>query len=610
MVRCLGVFLVLVLLLCGCAGEKTELPDNTTKSTVSSQSTSSTGKTMEQIVADAVETHELDGTGYYGCITVADKLILMQEIGGEGVFSVYQGDPIEFVKAIRLGQGVVPTLEQTQINEQGISYFDSKSKTMVFLNNDLIEIGRMHLTEDMEGDAYISEAWQMVYYCSGKGIHAMDLQTGISRLLKEQTAFRQEVTGCLGRSGAILRCEVEIAEGQEQVQLIDASSGAVLHEGEYLNNLITKTGHYFLPQNTQGVRRLQFGEEGSHHILWPAETGGDARMLFENNAIVIVDTSDGKAKLSYYDLETGKRISSITLTDVTEVRGVCGDGAKGLWLLGKNAEETDTLYYWDAQKYPENDDTIYTATRYTLDTPDTDGLAIVSEQATALSDKLGVSVLTWNDAVSVAPADHVFTAEHSTQIYDHYLPKLEELLSAFPKELLAQADGEKLQFALVHEITGEPMWGSLAQSTNLQYWSDNGPVVALVLNEKLEQNFYHGMYHFIETRILSKSSALYEWNRLNPEGFEYDNNYITNQERTDTSYIEGEQRYFVDVFSMSYAKEDRARIFEHACTPGNEEMFNAPVLQTKLRRICNGIRTAFEITDTENSFLWEQYLSK
>lgn len=610
MVRCLGVFLVLALLLCGCAGEKTELPDNTTKSTNLTQSTSSTDNIVEQITTDAVKTHELGGTGYYGCVAVADKLILMQEIGGEGVFSVYQEEPVEFVKEIRLGQGVAPTLEQIQVNEQGISYFDSMSKTMVFLNNDLIEIGRMHLNEDMEGDAFISEAWQMVYYCSEKGIHAMDLQSGISRLLKEQTAFRQEVTGCFGASGEILRCEVEITEGQEKVQLIDANSGSVLHEGQYLNNLITRATHYFLPRNTQGVRRLQFGEEGSHHILWPTETGGDARMLFENHAIVMLDTADGKTKLSYYDLETGKRISSITLPDVIEVCGVCGDGEKGLWLLGKDAEEVAALYYWDAQKYSQKDDTIHTAMRYTLDNPDTDGLAIVSKQATALSNKLGVGILIWNDAVNVAPADHVFTAEHSTQIYDHYLPKLEELLSGFPKELLTQAVGEKLRLALVHEIAGEPMWGSLAQSNSLQYWSDDGPVIALVLDENLEQNFYHGMYHFMETRILSKSSALYEWNTLNPKGFEYDNNYITNQERADITYIEGDNRYFIDLFSMSYAKEDRARIFEYACTPGNEELFKSSVLQTKLRRICNGIRTAFEITDTENSFLWEQYLTK
>ena len=134
-------------------------------------------------------------------------------------------------------------------------------------------------------------------------------------------------------------------------------------------------------------------------------------------------------------------------------------------------------------------------------------------------------------------------------------------------------------------------------------------MIELVLDENLERNFYHGMYHFLETRILSNSSALYEWNTLNPKDFAYDNNYITNQERTDISYIEGEQRYFIDVFSMSYAKEDRARIFEYACMPGNEEVFKSPTLQEKLRRIRDGICTAYGLKAGEAASLWEQYLT-
>ncbi len=602
MVRCLGVFLVLVLLLCGCAGEKTELPDNTTKSTVSSQTSSGAdlpGNTAEQT---AVKTDPLDDTGYYGCFMLADELVLMRQASGGATFSFYSGS-----KIANLGQEVVPTLAQMQITEQGIGYFDSANKAMVFLNADLIEIGRMHLPKEMEGNAWLSPDWKMVCYCTANGICTMDLQTGISRLLKEQKALHQEITGGFG-NGKVLRYEVEVAEGQKQIQLIDASSGMVLQEGEYLNGLVTKTEQYFLNQNTQGVRQLRFGVGETHQALWPIEDEAEPLMLFENNAVVMMQNSDGQVDLSYYDLETGKRIGSITIADVTEMLGLCGDGDHGVWLIGKNAAGAETLYHWDAEENQASDDAVYTAPWYTLEAPDTEGLAQVSEKATDLSRELGVSILTWESAATAAPADHVFTAEHSTQIYDHYLPKLEELLSGFPKELLAQAGGEQLQFALVHEIAGEPMWGSLAQSTNLQYWNDNGPVIALVLNENLERNFHHGMYHFIETRILSKSSALYEWNKLNPLGFEYDNNYITNQDRTDTSYTEGEERYFIDVFSMSYAKEDRARIFEYACMPGNEELFQSAVLQTKLQRICQGIRTAFGLSKTDNAFLWEQYL--
>ena len=603
MVRCLGVFLVLVLLLCGCAGEKTELPDNTTNSAISSLISGSAdlpGNTPEQT---AVKSYPLEDSGYYGCFLLEDELVLMRQVEGGSTLSFYLDN-----KTVNLGKGAVPTLAQMQITEKGIGYFDCINKAMVFLNTDLLEIGRMHLPEDVEGNVWLSPDWKTVCYCSENGICTMDLQTGISRLLKEQKALHQEITGGFG-NGEVLRYVVETTEGEKQVQLIDANSGMVLQEGEYLSYLITKGESYFLNQNTQGVRQLRFGAEETHQVLWPMETESHPQMLFENNAVVMLQNVEDKVDLSYYDLETGKRMSAITVNNVAEVVGLCGDGDHGIWLIGKNPDGGETLYHWDTEKNQANDDVVYSAPWYTLDAPDTDALAQVSEKATALGDQFGVRILVWEEAVATAPADHVFTAEHSTQIYDHYLPKLEKLLSAMPKVFFNQPSGVNLQLALVHSISGEPMWGSLAQSTNLQFWNGNVPVIALVLDENLERNFYHGMYHFLETRILSNSSALYEWNTLNPKEFAYDNNYITNQERTDISYIEGEQRYFIDVFSMSYAKEDRARIFEYACMPGNEEVFKSPTLQEKLRRIRDGICTAYGLKAGEAASLWEQYLT-
>ena len=91
--------------------------------------------------------------------------------------------------------------------------------------------------------------------------------------------------------------------------------------------------------------------------------------------------------------------------------------------------------------------------------------------------------------------------------------------------------------------------------------------------------------------------------------FVYDDDYIQNLKRIDTTYIEGEKPYFINLFSMSFAREDRATIFEYACAPGNEEYFKTPVLQEKLKRICKGIREAYGLKKVETEFLWEQYLA-
>ena len=51
------------------------------------------------------------------------------------------------------------------------------------------------------------------------------------------------------------------------------------------------------------------------------------------------------------------------------------------------------------------------------------------------------------------------------------------------------------------------------------------------------------------------------------------------------------------------------RILEYAANPGNGERFLSPVMQNKLQRICLGIREAFGLTNSSQSFVWEQYLT-
>ena len=113
----------------------------------------------------------------------------------------------------------------------------------------------------------------------------------------------------------------------------------------------------------------------------------------------------------------------------------------------------------------------------------------------------------------------------------------------------------------------------------------------------------------LETRALSRSIAYYRWDELNPKGFAYDYDYAANVQRDGGTYIADDTtRCFIDTYSMSFPKEDRARIFEYACTEGNERYFISHTMQRKLRTLCEGIREAYGLEDHTESFLWEQYL--
>ena len=141
-------------------------------------------------------------------------------------------------------------------------------------------------------------------------------------------------------------------------------------------------------------------------------------------------------------------------------------------------------------------------------------------------------------------------------------------------------------------------------------FEQQGKSVMLAAGDTSEKALYHELYHVMETHILGNSIALDQWAKLNPVGFEYDYDYLANAQRDGSEFLQPDTRSFVDTYSMSYPKEDRARIFEYAMTAGNEPLFAASPLQYKLKMLCQGIREAFGLKKSPENFLWEQYLNQ
>ena len=613
MIRYLGLVLVLALLLCGCTQETGPVPptdavaDNTV---VNSQKlvVYVPESPAEQATSGAVYSYSLDKGGYYGSMMHEGCLMLLRQHEAGTELTIFNENLSKVVYTINLGSGANHPEAQMQKQQQGMAYCDSENRVLVFLNTMMVETGRVYLPENLQGDAWVSPDRKNAYFCTNEGICAMDLQTGIIRVLRQQNAESQQVTGIFG-DGTALRYEAELTQGQKQVFLIDAQSGQVLWEEADLTTLTTKGQDYFFVQNIRGVRSIRFGTGEEHKALWPLENAAEPVMLFEDNAVVMVQASETQTEFARYDLTTGKRTAEMKLPDVVRIWGVSEGEVHQLWFFGEDTEGQTMLYCWDMDKSVAESEAVYTASWYTSDAPDTDGLALIQQKADALGKKFGVEILIWEDAANTAPKDQFFTKEHMTQLYAHYLSKIEQVLSDFPKAVFTKPTTAPLQIALLNKIEGEPAWGTLAETDCLQFWNGDVPVVAITFGEDFERNLYHGIYLYMEARILSKSSAIYEWHKYNPSGFKYDNDYIKNLNRTDTKYITGKKPYFIDLFSMSYAKEDRATIFEYACMPGNEEIFKSAAIQKKLQRICKGIREAYGLKKVETEFLWEQYLN-
>jgi hypothetical protein len=140
-------------------------------------------------------------------------------------------------------------------------------------------------------------------------------------------------------------------------------------------------------------------------------------------------------------------------------------------------------------------------------------------------------------------------------------------------------------------------------ATGIQFFNDTEAYVVITAGAYSEQALYHELYHVMETHILTESIALDQWEALNPSNFTYNENLQDSE-----IYLKGQTRAFVDHYSMTSPKEDRARVLEYAMLSGKQERFQSEYMQRKLTAVCTGIREAYKLKKHPQALPWEQYL--
>lgn len=496
------------------------------------------------------------------------------------------------------------------ISDDRVGYYDHQSMELVFLDETLREIKRISMPEDMVGDPILTAERNLLYYCTDTGVRVMDMESGISRLLKEMS-FAYQVMDGLMLNGTVLRLKTGDESGNSRMLFLDAATGAMVGEGlETLS--LTSGGGYFYAIDPEGVvDQMIFGNGESIQQLNPEDYLTSGIFLPEVHGAVVFDRENDAITLDYYDLSTGLRTSALKLEAVSP-ESLIADGKGNVYFLTATGEKNQSICRWNLAATPTADERVYTGPRYTMDAPDTAGLSECRDYAVRLSQQHGLEIKIILDSVDVKPSDYDLVPEYQVPVILDALAQLEEILAHYPEGVFEKAvegmeDGA-LTLCLVREVRGSYESGSLDTVDGLHFWVDDHSYVAIAMGEKLEPTFYHEMFHAMESRLLSESIALYRWDELNPKGFDYDYDYIANQSRDGSEYLEDTTRSFIDTYSMSFPKEDRARVMEYGCMPGNENYFISYTMQKKLRAICEGIRDAYGLTDHPEPLLWEQYL--
>ena len=447
-----------------------------------------------------------------------------------------------------------------------------------------------------------------LYYLSEGCLKVLDLSTGLASLLRDNMAFTDGTVQCLGD---LLLLHLTDEDGIGKTLLVSAADGSTQYPSlavadacrfETGLGILLEDGQVLLLPDSGGAQKLTL-EEGEQMVGFLPEIGG----------LITCRNDTAGLTLRLYALSRGILRCSVLLPEVDLVGTGCVSADGTLYISAHSTQETAWwILRWNYEAFSPVSEDSCLEPYYTRDFPDVQGQATCEALARELGEQYGITVLLFEKAAACAPWDYVFAAEYRVDKTNWALEDLKATLEAFPEGFLTKLrqDWEDLTVCIVDTIQGTAESGSLDSAEGLQFQNGSHFYIALAPKEEdsLKHTLFHEFSHLIDNRVLTKTGAYDNWNDLNPQDFAY--SLDLNADMTPyKALLTGPDRVFIDNYAMTFPAEDRARIFECACTSGNEEDFASPILQAKLQRICTGIRQAFDLEDAPERFLWEQYLT-
>ena len=597
--------LLITLMLCGC----TEQPQQQTTAPTVQTTMPDPGcylaeSAIEQQTGGAVRAYEMEQTGLAALDFMGGDVLAFFS---DGNVSRLTGENCTVAAQTVLPAGIFPDGVSVKAYGNALAYYSTQEKSVVYLNESLQIYGKSNMPQQLMGSPILSEDLRTAYYCAGQELFGVDLASGISRIIRSQS-----LTVCQNLfNDTVLRCFISDAAGG-YTEFLSSQTGATLGGDATLESIDTFENRYLLIRMDGIAREILFGvldEEPS--LFLPAESGEVISALSMYGAVTLSSQEDGSVMLAYYDLAGGKCTSRITLP-ACEIFNVCADdNGSYIWFIYRDPQGKELLCRWDVSVKSAEDQTVYTSRRYTLSQPDEQGIAQCQERAKEIFNKYGVKVSILNDVKQ--PENYTLVYEHQVEAIQKGLDAVDAVLAMFPQDYLQItakiSDTRMIHIGLVRaihannpETAGDPY--------GLQYWANGNASIALCVNEDMQSVLIHEISHVMDAYIFSKSVLYDDWDRVNPEGFQYDNNYTDYSKHTNSVFLKENTRAFIDAYSMSFAKEDRAKILEYAMTEGNEEYFATSFMQNKLMRICKAIRDAYKWKKDPRVFPWEQYLRK
>ena len=251
------------------------------------------------------------------------------------------------------------------------------------------------------------------------------------------------------------------------------------------------------------------------------------------------------------------------------------------------------------------------------------GLEYLRSYADELQERFGVQIL-FSGACAEPCADGDFAVHttdslslrYETQTVYNALNKLEQTLSAYPEGFFSEfKDDTTMGVRILLVSTIDSSYGVVAYEFFAGGWFNI--VYDVNYESTVTANLNHELWHAIEEKLNFIDGVWLDetlWSSFNPDDFVYSEEYETHYDNS-SEYVyyteyEPERIYFIDTYSKTFAKEDRARIMEYAMSYPYfmERLQHSEAIMQKLSYLSVVLRENFDSSSWPETTLWEEYL--
>lgn len=604
------IVVLALLVLTGCAQDP-----NQTENTAPSDPSDPTEPTQayylpvsaaERNSGGAIRAYQLD-SGITGLTVFGDGLLLCLD---SGTLQLLDGQTLEPIRQRELECALSWNQPSLLIRQDRLAYYDAQANDYVVLDEKLVAISTVPMEQELQTDPLMTGDCSAIFYTDGTGIRVLDLTSGSTRLLRQESSQIASLDG-LVYGDSVLRYTRLLEDGATETCFIDAETGSLCFTAEYQGHTVSwgdkMAGILKLDHPLGQSRRIVTGEQNGQLLSLTPTEGWDSA-LFPGDAQVLVqyETEEG-LRLELYSLEDGALLSQMSLPHL-RTRFAFASAKDGKVWLSDGA--SGTFYCWDtARSAPEQSSTAL-APLATLSQPDADAMAQLSIRAAEISSVHRVNISFAEDSNRAQGQTYEEYLDYRAEFYGEALTALDTILNRFPADFLYNVgkttDSGLLQIQLVDDF--DPATDRVAGTAECDY-SGGELTLRLSMSPGLMERFFHELFHAMEVRIMNTGNGLKNWNSLNPEGFAYYNSYEAYHAGNlpGSEYLTQGSNYFADAYAMVNAREDRAQVFLYAMLSGQADRFASEHMQAKLRLICAELRSTFHISaDTVPE--WEQYL--